>query len=227
MTSVQIDAETEARLLPFFDAARVVCIDIETTGLNPEGGAIVEVGFAAINRWGSGAGDFGGWTCPIAAGTGTDAGAALVHPGMPIPAEATKVHGITDAMVADAPPRDRAVSCVIGRALRDSFVPFVLAAHNAAFETAWLTAEETAGRPFLCTLKLARVVWPEASSHSLQNLLAWRQPAGVERAVPAHRALGDAIGTALILREILNVGMTIPEALRISAAPLRQRRGAA
>ncbi len=63
-----------------------VAFDLETTGVDPFSDAPVSFAFA----WRDGAGE-------VTAETG------LVDPGRPIPAGATRVHGITDAMVADAP----------------------------------------------------------------------------------------------------------------------------
>lgn len=63
----------------------LVCIDLETTGLSLETDRVVEL--AAIR----------------VAPDGQRKVAARVNPGCPIPAEATAVHGITDADVAEAP----------------------------------------------------------------------------------------------------------------------------
>lgn len=63
--------------------------DLETTGTRIGTDRIVQI---AIVR--------------LLPGGGRDAWQSLVNPGMPIPAEATAVHGITDADVADAPGLD-------------------------------------------------------------------------------------------------------------------------
>ena len=65
----------------------IISLDIETTGLNPATDRIVEVGLVEWHPNGS-----------------TVERDWLVHPGRPIPPEATAIHGITDAMVADASP---------------------------------------------------------------------------------------------------------------------------
>jgi DNA polymerase-3 subunit epsilon len=114
---------------------------------------------------------------------------ALVHPGVPIPRAATRIHGITDAMVRDAPP---------ARAVLPAFLAFVgslpLVAHNAPFDRGILTRElaraglAAPGVPVYCTLRLARRVITDAASHGLQPLA---RHLGI---VPtgAHRALDDA-----------------------------------
>lgn len=65
---------------------RISLFDTETTGFPRDGARIVEVGVArfeeykCVHRWGS-----------------------LINPGVPIPAKVSKIHGITDADVANAP----------------------------------------------------------------------------------------------------------------------------
>ena len=61
-------------------------MDLETTGLNPFTDRIVELTFLKINPDGS-----------------EESRTRLVNPQMHIPEEATAVHGITDADVADKP----------------------------------------------------------------------------------------------------------------------------
>jgi len=65
----------------------LVALDVETTGNAPARDRIVEIGLVRIDPAG-----------PISRL------ATLVHPGIPIPPEASAIHGITDAMVAEAPP---------------------------------------------------------------------------------------------------------------------------
>ena len=60
--------------------------DVETTGMSPVRDRIVEIGAVRVDRDGV-------WT----------RFETLVNPGMPIPYQVTRVHGIDDRMVADAP----------------------------------------------------------------------------------------------------------------------------
>ncbi len=80
------------------NAVPTVAFDLETTGVDPFSDVPVSFAFA----WRDDAG-------PIAADTG------LVNPGRPIPAGATRVHGITDAAVADAPGLATAVPVLADR----------------------------------------------------------------------------------------------------------------
>src|SRR5262249_49885594 len=86
----------------------------------------------------------------------------LVDPGRPIAPFVARLTGITDAMIAAAPP--------IAEAL-PRFLAFagdaVLVAHNAAFDVGQLDAAHRwftgapLGRPALCTLRLARRLLPD------------------------------------------------------------------
>ena len=116
----------------------------------------------------------------------------FVNPGMPIPPEATAVHNITDAMVADAPGFD-----VVGK----EFIEFcdgdtVLIAHNNdGFDIHFLREEysrnslEMPNWNFLDSLKWARRYRSDLPRHSLQVL---REIYGIP-ANNAHRALDDVI----------------------------------
>lgn len=116
----------------------------------------------------------------------------LVNPLCPIPAEATAVHKITDAMVKDAPPFSE-----VGK----KFVEFcdgdvVLIAHNNdAFDYHFLRHEfsrnalELPAWKYFDTLKWARRYLKHLPRHSLQFLREFYQIA----ANTAHRALDDVI----------------------------------
>lgn len=118
----------------------------------------------------------------------------LVNPGRPIPPGATAIHGITDAMVGDAPD--------VATALR-SFHHFaedaVLIAHNAPFDMGLLRAAEgETGQHFpnrvMDTVLLSAMIWGQAAPHSLDALcerLGITIPAGMR-----HTAMGDAQVTA-------------------------------
>ena len=60
--------------------------DIESTGLNPRTDRILELAVVRLEP-----------------GGGRTERRWLLNPGVPIPAESTAIHGITDAMVRDAP----------------------------------------------------------------------------------------------------------------------------
>ncbi len=97
----------------------IVAIDTETTGRDPVNDRIVEV--AAVTFEGKNVTDRASW---------------LVNPGRPIPKEATDVHGITDADVADRPTFSDVMPSLL--AVLAGKVPL---AYNADFDKRFLTAE--------------------------------------------------------------------------------------
>jgi DNA polymerase-3 subunit epsilon len=160
---------------------KLLAVDTETTGFDAgRGERIVEVARVEIVN-GQLAGE---WT-------------SLVHPGKPIPEDATKIHGINDAMVAGAPP-----PAEVGRTLREACADLPLVFHNAPFDLPFLAALfREAGvppllNPIVDTLGLARGL-PGTGGNSLGALAArFKLPAE-----SAHRALGDTRTTArLFLR---------------------------
>ena len=110
----------------FTDFDHAVVLDVETTGLEPKEDRIVAV--AAIKA------DF-----PDAARTGQVRGdyfEARVNPGQPIPAAASKVHGIEDHHVAD----DESFAD-IAQQLRDFIGDLPIVGHNVQFDKRFLNAE--------------------------------------------------------------------------------------
>ncbi len=157
-------------------AGRIEVLDTETTGMSPaQGHALVEVARVRLLD-----------------GAIADRWASLVNPGRPVPADASAVHGITDAMVADA-----AAPAEAGRVLREGCGAAPLVLHNAPFDLPFLAAMlRRAGlpplwNPVVDTLGLARGLFG-AGSNSLGALAA---RLGLPRET-AHRALGDALTTA-------------------------------
>lgn len=134
----------------------------------------------------------------------------FVKPPEPITVGAMAVHHITDAMVADAPPIDD----VVGRYQGAS----VYVAHNAAFDRPKLP-QITA--PWICTLKLARKLYPELESHSNQYLrYHFMLEVDVPEGLHAHRALYDCYVTAaLLIRLNRDVKMTIAQMREITVLP--------
>ena len=134
----------------------------------------------------------------------------FVRPPEAIGFEAMAIHHITEDMVADAP----FISEVIGRYLGAS----VYVAHNAAFDKGKLPQIDA---PWICTLKLARKLYPEFESHGNQYL---RYRLGLKPTLPeglyAHRALYDCYVTAeLLIYMGREAQWTIREMREISASP--------
>lgn len=129
----------------------------------------------------------------------------LMNPGMPIPAEASAVHHLTDRMVEHALNPEWVMKdwwdC------EETAQCDVLVAHNAEFDSRFMeaVAPGRASVPWLCTMRLAKKLWPD-DEHSNNQYLRYKH--GVEVVLPegltAHNALYDAIVTAGVLRMALN-----------------------
>ncbi len=163
-----------------------VVFDTETTGLLPHQDEIVQIGAVRMLKG------------RIIEG---EAFESLVNPGRPIPPASTKVHHVTDAMVADAPDIGQA-GAEFHHFARDA----VLVAHNAPFDMAFLHRhKDRIGRafdhPVLDTVLLSAVLFGGSDEHTLDALctrLGITIPAELR-----HTAMGDAVATAEVLVKML------------------------
>lgn len=159
---------------------RVAALDTETTGLNTARDRIVEIGAVAMN---------GPEILP------EDRLRRLVNPGVPIPEQASRIHGVSDADVADAAPVGDAID-----ALLDYLDGRVIVGLSIGFDLAILEREaERAGRvwpstPALDVALLAAALEPSMMDVSMEGLATWL---GVELA-DRHSASGDALTSARI-----------------------------
>ncbi len=186
-------------ITPFLDVPLAV-IDTETTGKDPaRGDRIVEVAVVWVDR-----------------GQVTGRHALLVDPCMPIPAEASAVHGIHDADVKGKPKWDgiakQLVSLLAGR---------LPVAYNASFDRAFLYSEmrrvgTTPGPdrtlpPALRTTVewLDPLVWARALQTNEKGfkLGAVAARLGIDL-TNAHRATDDAEAAARVLLALLTNGQT-------------------
>jgi exodeoxyribonuclease X len=163
-------------------------IDIETTGLAPPA-EIIEIGRVDVI-----VDDDGVRIEPPKA--------RLYRPLNGIPPETMAVHHLTEAdFRPDMPPCDDAL---LRSAIWNGATPDALVAHNCEFERSFIGPHITDDLPWICTLKTALRVWPDAPQHSNQVLRYWRSltldPA---QAMPPHRAGPDAWVTAHLLAEML------------------------
>jgi DNA polymerase-3 subunit epsilon len=165
------------------EEAPYVIFDVETTGASAgKGGEITEVGAVKLVR-----------------GQVVDEFSTLVNPGRPIDPFVVRLTGITDRMVADAPP----ISEVMPRF--EEFVEgSVVVGHNVQFDCSFVAAARD-GVPLpnavLDTLKLARCLVPGLRRYRLSALV---NHFGVRQA-PNHRALADASATTEVFRKLLKL----------------------
>lgn len=162
-----------------------VVFDIETTGLSKEKEMITEIG-----------------AVKVADGKIIDRFSTFVNPQRPISAEITKLTGITDDMVKDAPTIENVLP---------EFLKFcedtVLVAHNASFDTGFIRiAAERAGlgelhHTIVDTLELARALLPKLNKHKLDIVC---EHLGVTLN-GHHRAVNDAEATAEVFIKFLDM----------------------
>lgn len=162
--------------------ARYAVLDFETNGLMPDqGGRALEVAVVLLQD----SQIVGSWQ-------------SLINPGVRVPSFITSLTGITPAMIRTAPPPE----CVMAE-VAEFVGDATIVAHNASFDRKfWQHELSRIERPhqheFLCTVLIARRLYPWASNHKLATLVDLHN-------IPVdgrhHRALADANMTAhLFLR---------------------------
>lgn len=161
-------------------------VDIEATGGNHVKGRIIEIavilfdGEKIVNQY-----------------------STLVNPEVKIDWYVTKLTGITNKMVADAPLFKDVAEEIVALTKGNIFV-----AHDVVFDFKFLKEElRKVGfdfkEPQVCTLKLSEKHLPDAASFSLGKLCD-------EMGIPIpeevrHRAAGDAVATAKLLGLLLSM----------------------
>ena len=159
-------------------------IDIETTGLSMYYDKITEIGAVKIKD-----------------GQIVNTFSSLVDPRIPIPLSVQELTGITDIMVKDAKTID-----IVLPELLDFIGSDCIVAHNASFDISFLKRE--AGslgmqilNPVLDTLAMSKALLTELKRNKLATV-ARKLNIKVET---QHRALGDAITTANVLKKFIEI----------------------
>jgi DNA polymerase-3 subunit epsilon/ATP-dependent DNA helicase DinG len=175
----------------------LVALDLETTGLDPQRDAIIEIGAVKFRghrveaEWSS-----------------------LVNPGRPLTPFITDLTGITDDMLANAP---RITS------VQNEFAEFVgdlpILGHRVEFDHGFLAARGLFDdNPLLDTFDLASVVLPSASRYSL---IALANELGIPVQV-SHRAFEDAQTTRQLFLKLYEAVSALPLNLVQTIANLSQ-----
>lgn len=149
-------------------------IDTETTGFDPVQDEIVEFAFIDIDE------NF----------NVVQEVEELINPGMPIPFDAMGVHNITNQMVEGKPKIEK-----FQHLFKENVV---YVAHNAAFDASMMGNEK---QKWLCTLRLARHLVPDAPNHKLQTLRYFFDVNIGDN--QAHRALDDVRMLVGVLQKLL------------------------
>jgi DNA polymerase-3 subunit epsilon len=181
----------------------LVVLDFETTGLRPQDGdRITEVGLVRIDG-----------------GRIVDRYQSLANCSAHVPRFITAYTGISQEMVDSAPP--------IGTVMRE-VAQFIgdtpVMAHSAGFDERFFVQEARRQRmsmviePFLCSMRIARRVYPHLDSHAL-GVLA--HSLKLPRSGTAHRAAVDAETTAQLVLKIGRDLASMREGISVTTALLR------
>ncbi len=149
----------------------LVFLDIETTGLSPQQGRVLEIGAYRVEN-------------STIVGTYSQ----LLQPEQRVAWFTTKLTGITDEMVWDA-PLFRGIASDLELFLNDA----IFVAHNVNFDYSFIREEfarigHNWSMDRLCTVQLSRSLFPEQRKHSLDAVIAAHNLTVNHR----HRALDDA-----------------------------------
>jgi DNA polymerase-3 subunit epsilon len=158
-------------------------LDVETTGLSARSNRVIEVGIVKIKNLKIG-----------------DKFQTLVNPNCEIPYFITQFTGISNYDVEDA-PNFKKITADLNKFIGHS----IISGHNLSFDDSFLTYEyiRNGQEPFsndkVCTLKIARRLFPNLRSKSLSSITAHL---GLKN-TNAHRALADAEVTAKALIKMI------------------------
>jgi DNA polymerase-3 subunit epsilon len=160
-----------------------IWLDTETTGLDPNADGVVQLGAARFEP---------GVSEPTVR-------TWLVNPGRQMPPEATAIHGITDAMVADAPRLATVLSSEEFQGMLEGALP---GAYNARFDRAFLRGVCDQDWPWLDSLTLVRLADRYVRGKGRHKLEVACQRHGVDIGT-AHDAGADARAAGLLFCSLL------------------------
>lgn len=161
-----------------------VIIDIETTGNSCKHSCITEIAVYQHNGQKI-----------------THAFSTLINPGIDIPYYITKLTGIDNEMVKNAPKFHEIAKIIVELTAGRTFV-----AHNVKFDYSFIKEEflrlgYNFSRKTLCTVQMARKFLPGHKSYSLGKLCS---DLGIE-IIGRHRAAGDALATVKLFEMLLEI----------------------
>lgn len=168
-----------------------VCLDLETTGLNPKRDRIIEIGAVKVRR-----------------GQEVESFSTFVNPGRALEARITELTGIRDEDLAQAPDIRAVLPGLLAFLGED-----VLVGHRISFDYSFVKKAATdAKMDFQAfgvdTLQIARICLPEVEKKNLEYLCRYYQ-------IPhkAHRALDDARATGQLYEILARLYGTSQEAI--------------
>ena len=181
-----------------------ICIDCESTGLEPHKDRIVEIAAARFTFE------------KILQEFET-----LIDPECPIPETSQEIHKISADMVAGKPK----IAEVLPELLK-MINGHIIVGHGIGFDIALIAAEakrhniptQIEKQPYIDTLRMARI-YGESPINSLQQL---RQHFNIEPE-GAHRAMSDVIVNIEVFKQLSKPYKSVDDLLRILQKPIRMR----
>jgi DNA polymerase III epsilon subunit-like protein len=157
--------------------------DTETSGEDPSIAGIVELASVPVTTDGK-----------VVLSKGLQ---SYVNPGHKIPADAMGVHHITDQAVAAAPRLGTAM-----RKFKHLAQPkTMIVCHNMDFDKRFLGPVVAKDAELICSMRLARHLYPESPNHKIQTLRYWLDvspPKSALKGMAPHGALYDSIVLAFV-----------------------------
>jgi DNA polymerase-3 subunit epsilon len=179
-----------------------VCLDCESTGLEPKSDRIVEIA-----------------VCQFTLDRMMEQYETLVDPGCDIPQTSQDIHKISQEMVQGKPKISEALPKILK--LIDNHI---LVGHGIPFDIALIAAEakrhqipcRIEQQPYLDTLRMARL-YGESPVNSLQQL---RQHFNIEPE-GAHRAMSDVLVNIEVFKQLAKPYSTVESLFQVLQKPIR------
>lgn len=169
-------------------AAQFVIFDLETTGLYADqGDAVIEIGAVKVKDLQIDKANF----------------QSLVDPKRGIPEASTAVHGISESDVKGSP----AIEEILPK-FYQFCGSYTWVAQNASFDLSFILRDSqkmgisTQSRIVLDTMKISKILFPNAGSHSLDAIMARLE---INKSGDRHRSLDDCKFTAQALIEMIKL----------------------
>lgn len=185
------------------DNVKFMFADTETTGVELENDAVVEVGWIITDS------DF----------NEIERIESLIDPQQFIAPESSGVHGLVNADVENSPTLEEFFTVqgegCYGRRIEE---PVVLIGHRIGFDHGFLKAYVTNVVQELDTLRWSRRLYPDLGNHQLQTMIF---ACNLPRSTGAHRVMADVLSALYLAKHICErTGMTLPQLAEASAEPM-------
>jgi exodeoxyribonuclease X len=170
--------------MPKLSDTKFIVLDTETTGADPSKDKPIELAYVVVENFKI-----------------ERPKSWFIDPQRPIPPEASAVHHLVDADVAGSKTLEE-----LWPEVATELAGQVIVAHNAQFDISMLPGLKD--NPVLCTLRLARQLWPKGQvnargfpliNHQQQVLRYWLGLEINTMGLQAHRAAADILVTAELL----------------------------